>query len=104
MRALKRLFSRPPVVSKPLFRLGALEILARSGPAGWILAQEKARLEFVEARETYAGMPSEPNFERLTDALFHLQSTNAIVQALINEQHLERMAAEEFQTPAEIGP
>lgn len=81
-RVFRRAGLEPPIV----IQLGELETLARAGPAAWLLAQEKARLEFLSAQAS-------AKHERL----LQLQATNALVQSLVNEYHLERMIAE---TPA----
>jgi|SRR6516225_8182881 hypothetical protein len=69
------------------------EILARSGIASWILAQEKARLEYVAAKEHFEHRASWHAFQRVLERLLRLQSTNAVIQSLINEHSLEEMQA-----------
>jgi len=71
-------------------QLGDLGRLARSGPAVWILTQEKARLNYLAAKEEYERRRSRRAYKRLTDHLLQLQSTNAIITSLINEHFLER--------------
>ncbi len=73
--------------------LGELEKLARSGAASWLLAQEKARLEFLAAREHYERLPTWRSLERVLECLLQLQSTSAVVQALVQEQQLTQMLA-----------
>src|SRR5205823_12085518 len=71
-------------------QLGDLGRLARSGPAVWILTQEKARLNYLSAKEEYERRKSRRAYKRLTDRLLQLQSTNAIITSLINEHLLEQ--------------
>jgi hypothetical protein len=82
----------PPIV----VHLGELEALARSGPAAWLLAQEKARLDFLSAQAS-AKKGDERARERLLQKLLELQATTTLIQSLVNEYHLEAMIAE---TPA----
>jgi hypothetical protein len=80
------------VTPRSLEELGSgLETLARSGAGGWLLAQERARLEFIAARERFAKSGTEDALQAMLLRLYHLESTNAVVQALINEQQLEKM-------------
>src|SRR5438876_8007482 len=85
-RILHRAFPSPPIA-----HLGDLEALARSGPAAWLMAQEKARLDYLAARETYARTVCSDSFAIMQERLLQLQSTNAVVQALLNEHYLERL-------------
>jgi hypothetical protein len=71
-----------------------LENLARSGTAAWLLAQERARLEFLAAKEAYCESGSWRALGRLLTRLLALNSTNAVVQALLNEHLAERLLAE----------
>jgi hypothetical protein len=68
-----------------------LEDVACQGTAAWLLTQEKARLHFVEAKEAYCRQRTWPAFELLLESLIKLQSTNALVQSLLNEHALERL-------------
>ncbi len=86
-----RLFRRPIEWERSLVSLGDLEVLARSNLAGLLLAQEKARLDFVRAQEEYRGHRTAAHFETLQQRLLHLQATNALVQSLLNEQKLEQL-------------
>jgi hypothetical protein len=65
--------------------------LARSGPAVWILTQEKARLEYLAAKEEYERLRTRRGYKRFMDRLLQLQSTNALITSLINEHQLEQM-------------
>jgi hypothetical protein len=97
----RRLLRRRCVTPRSLEELGSgLEVLARSGAGGWLLAQERARLEFIAARERFAQCGSEDALQAMLLRLYHLESTNAVVQALINEQRLEEMLHEsrDFET------
>src|SRR5262249_61726542 len=73
--------------------LGQVEDLARSGTAAWALAQEKARLEYLAAKERYEKQRSWRNFQHMMERLLQLQSTNAIIQSLIHEHLLAQMIA-----------
>ena len=73
---------------------GELENLARSGTAAWLLAQERARLEFLAAKEAYCDTSSWRTLGHLLTRLLALNSTNAVVQALLNERAVERLLAE----------
>ena len=86
----RQLLRRRCVTPRSLEELGSgLEALARSGAGGWLLAQERARLEFIAARERFAQSGSEDALQAMLLRLYHLESTNAVVQSLINEQRLE---------------
>jgi hypothetical protein len=78
---------------REIIRLGRLEELARSGTGAWALTQEKARLEYLAAKECFDKTRSGPDFERVIISLLQLTSTNAVVQALINEHMLELLPA-----------
>jgi hypothetical protein len=80
--------------------LGSIESLARSGVGGWLLAQEKARLEFVAAREEFSRRNDMNSFQMLLARLLRLHSTNALVQALVNERAAERLLAASLERGA----
>jgi hypothetical protein len=63
------------------------------------MAQEKARLDYLAAKEKHVRAGSIASFDDLLERLLQLQSTNAIVQALLNEHQLERVVAEEESNP-----
>jgi hypothetical protein len=86
----------PPIV----VHLGELEALARSGPAAWLLAQEKARLDFL-ATQASAKKGDERARERLLQKLLELQATTTLIQSLVNEYHLEAMIADAPTVEAE---
>jgi hypothetical protein len=73
--------------------VGDWEKLSGSSARDWLLAQEKARLEYVARKELYTKRPEPYELARLLEALLALQSTNAMVQSLINEVTLEKMVA-----------
>jgi hypothetical protein len=73
--------------------LRPMETLARCDAAGLLLAQESARLQFLAAQEAYGQQRSWFAFRQVLERLFQLQSTNALVQALLNERALERRLA-----------
>jgi hypothetical protein len=105
-RLWRRLFYRIRTSPPELVRLTNLEDLARSGAAGWLLAQERARIEYLASREAYQRSGSSRDSHHMLERLLHLQSTNAIVQSLINEQQLERMLEQtvtESATQVQIG-
>jgi hypothetical protein len=66
-----------------------------------LLAQEKARLDFLGAREAFERSPCHATQHRMEACLGHLQATDAVVQSLLNEQQIEQRLAE--MPPAEIG-
>jgi hypothetical protein len=85
------------VTPRSLEELGSgLETLARSGVGGWLLAQERARLEFIAAREKFARQGNEDALQAMLLRLYHLESTNAVVQSLIQERRLEDMVQEDW--------
>jgi hypothetical protein len=97
---LIRRFCRTGIRSKRgLIDLGEMGKLARSGPAVWILTQEKARLEYLAAKEEYERFKTRRAYKRFTDRFLQLQSTNAVITALINEHTLEQMLLSQPQTP-----
>ena len=71
--------------------LGQVGKLARSGPAVWILTQEKARLDYLASKEEFERVKTKRAFKRAMDRLLQLQSTNAIITSLINEHTLDQM-------------
>jgi hypothetical protein len=70
--------------------IGQMENLARSDTAAWVLAQERARLEFLAVKEEHEKEQSWHSFQRVMERLFQLHSTNAVVQSLINEHMIEQ--------------
>jgi len=86
-RVFRRAFRSP----KDVIPMGQLEALARAGTAGWLMAQEQARLRYVEAQETYQKRPHWAAFEVMMKRLLELQSTNAVVQSLLNEHFLNQL-------------
>jgi hypothetical protein len=89
---LKRRVFRPGIRSRRgVIDLGDVGKLARAEPAVWILTQEKARLDYLAAKEEYERCKTRRAYIRFTDRLLQLQSTNAIITALINEHTLEQM-------------
>jgi hypothetical protein len=94
-RLWRRLFQQAFQSPHEIAHLGALESLARAGPAAWLLAQEKARLDYLAAKDSFAHSGRSEAFDLLLERLLQLQSTSAVVQALLNEHHLERLLSEE---------
>jgi hypothetical protein len=70
-----------------------LENLARSGTAAWLLAQERARLDFLGAKEAYCAQGSWLTFVRMLRQLLQLNCTNAVINALLNEHAVEQILA-----------
>jgi hypothetical protein len=99
-RLLRRVFGRAGMEPPIVVQLGELEALARSGPAAWLLAQEKARLDFLAAQAD-AKKGDERAGERLLQKLLELQATTALIQSLVNEYRLEAMFAETPTVEAE---
>jgi hypothetical protein len=87
---IKRIFRRGFHAQREALPLGALEELARGGTAAWLLAQERARLDYLAAQEDYTKSGSWAALGRLLVRLLRLSSTNALVQSLLNEHALER--------------
>ena len=103
-RFWNRLFRKPVVWQRSMVELAGLNDLARTGLAGLLLAQEKARLNFVRAREAQQRNPSRTNHDLMQDSLLNLQATNAVVQSLLNERVLEeRLATEPLPEEAAVG-
>jgi hypothetical protein len=69
-----------------------LDAMAGADTGAWAIAQEKARLDYLAAKEEYERLRSWRSFQRVMERLLQLHSTNAIVQALINERLLGLMA------------
>lgn len=90
---LERVLRRGFKSRRGIYRLEEMDQLARSGTAGWILAQEKVRLDYLNAKEVYQKERSWRSFQRCLERLLQLQSTNAIIQSLINEHLLEQLLA-----------
>jgi hypothetical protein len=88
---LERLLRRGFRSRRGLYSLGGMENLARSGAAAWVIAQEKARLEYLAAKEDYEKRRTWRSFQRVLERLLQLHSTNALVQSLIQEQFLEQL-------------
>jgi hypothetical protein len=88
---MRRLFRAGIRSKRGVIDLGEMGKLARSGPGVWILTQEKARLQYLAAKEEYERFRSRRGYKRFMDRLLQLQSTNAIITALINEHQLEQM-------------
>jgi hypothetical protein len=99
----QRLFRRGFASQRETIALGGgLDQFARSGVGTWLLAQEKARLDFLAAKEAYTQSSTRPSLDLLLERLLQLESTNAVVQALINEHTLERLALD--PEPASASP
>jgi hypothetical protein len=88
---MRRLFRAGIRSKRGVIDLGEMGKLARSGPAVWILTQEKARLEYLAAKEEYERLRTRRGYKRFMDRLLQLQSTNALITSLINEHQLEQM-------------
>ena len=86
------------------FPVRELESLARSGTAAWLLAQQRARVEYLAAKERCCTSPTWATFRQMLERLAQLSSTNALVHALLNEQALERLLAEAQPQPAPPEP
>src|SRR2546425_12828771 len=96
---LRKRLPRAAIRSKRgVIDLGEMGKLARSGPAVWILTQEKARLDYLAAKEEYLRVKTRRAYKRFTDRLLQLQSTNAIITSLINEHTLEQMLVQPRST------
>lgn len=102
-RLWRRVFGRAGLEPPIVVHLEELEALARSGPAAWLLAQEKARLDFLAAQAD-AKKGDERAGERLLQKLLELQATTALIQSLVNEYRLEAMIAETPTVEAEASP
>ena len=91
---IRRLFRAGVRSKRGVIDLGEMGKLARSGAGVLILTQEKARLDYLAAKEEYERVKTRRAYKRFIDRLLQLQSTNAIITALINENWLEQMLAE----------
>jgi hypothetical protein len=94
-RLFRRVFRRGFQSPRVIVDLGAMQNLARTGMASWLIAQEKARLDYLAAKEKYTTSNTSQAFDYMLEMLLQLQSTNAFVQALLNEHQIERLMAEE---------
>jgi hypothetical protein len=90
---LRRVLRRGFRSKRGILRLGELADLARADASAWFLMQEKARLEYLAAKEEYERSRTWRAFQRTLEELLQLQSTNAVIQSLINEHALEQLAA-----------
>src|SRR5437588_1018318 len=97
---IRRVFRAGIRSKRGVIDLGEMGKLARSGPAVWILTQEKARLDYLAAKEEYERFRTRRAYKRFADRLLHLQSTNAVITALINEHTLEQMLLQPLGTSA----
>jgi hypothetical protein len=88
---LERILRRGFKSRRGIIGLGQMDNLARSGTAAWSLAQERARLDYLAAKEEYEKLRTWRSFERLMERLLQLHSTNALVQSLLNEHALEQL-------------
>ncbi len=88
---MRRLFRAGIRSKRGVIDLGGMGKFARSGPAVWILTQEKARLDYLAAKEEYERVKTRRAYKRFMDRLLQLQSTNALITSLINEHWLEQM-------------
>ena len=77
--------------------------LARSGPASLLMVQEKARLDYVVAKEAHIRSGTGSTFELMMERLLQLQSTNAIIHSFLNERQLERLIEEEASPELPVG-
>jgi hypothetical protein len=88
---IRRVFRAGVRSKRGVIDLGEMGKLARSGLAAWLLTQEKARLEYLAAKEEYERTKTRRAYKRFTDRFLQLQSTNAVITSLINEHTLEQM-------------
>jgi hypothetical protein len=99
----KRFFKRSFDSQRGFINVGPIADLARSRPASLLMVQEKARLDYLAAKETHVRSGSSSTFELMMERLLQLQSTNAIIQSLLNEHHLERLVEDESSSELPIG-
>jgi hypothetical protein len=95
---LERVLYRGFRSQRGILRLGELAELGRGGSSAWALTQEKARLEYLAAKEAYEKTPTWRAFRLAMEHLIQLHSTNAVVGSLLNEYLLEQLAARSPQT------
>ena len=88
---VRRLFRAGVRSKRRRIDLGEMGKLGRGDPGVWILTQERARLEYVAAKEQYERSRTRRAYKHFADRLLQLQSTNAIITALINEHTLDQM-------------
>lgn len=97
----QRLFRRGLMPDRPLVKLdGSLETLVRSGPGTWLLTQEKARLDYLAAQEAYNRSGKRSALNLVLERLLRLQATSAVIQSLLNEHELEKLAARSVEEEA----
>lgn len=89
----RRVFGSGLLSQRGLASLEKLDDLARSGAAAWLLAQERARLAFLAAKEQYEARGSWSDLGTLFTQFIQLHSTNAVVASLLNEHAAERLLA-----------
>ena len=99
----KRFFKRSFDSQRGFIDIGPITDLARSGPASLLMVQERARLDYLAAKEAHIRSGSSTTFEAMLERLLHLQSTNSIVHSLLNEHQLERLVEEETVSELPIG-
>src|SRR5881227_1482953 len=95
---IRRVFRAGIRSKRGMIDLGEMGKLARADPGVWILTQEKARLEYLAAKEEYERCKTGRAYKRFTDRLLQLQSTNAVITSLINEHTLEQILLQAPQT------
>ena len=76
-----------------IMHLQEMESLGHTGVAGWLLAQERARLDYIAAKDAMIQRGAWRGLPTVWQRLWQLQSTNAIVQSLLNEHQMERLLA-----------
>jgi hypothetical protein len=87
---------------KGVLGLGDLESIARAGTASWLLTQEKARQGYLRAKAVFDQERSWEAFEIMTERLLQLHSTNAIIQALLNEHLLNNLLLKEVRENGDL--
>jgi hypothetical protein len=97
---LEQLFRRGFDSRRGSLYLKDMENLARAGAASWLLSQERARLDYLAAKEAYCNSGTWSSFQRMLERLLKLSSTNALVHSLLNEQMLERRITETAEPAA----
>jgi hypothetical protein len=87
---------------KGVLSLGDTENIARSGTASWVLTQEKARQDYLRAKAGFDQTRSWESFEVMMEYLLALHSTNAIIQALMNEHLLNNLLLKEVKERGDL--
>jgi hypothetical protein len=98
---LERVLRRGLRSRRGILRLGELANLAQAGTSVWALTQERARLQYLAAKEEYDKHGTWQAFQQALEQLIQLHSTNSVIQSLLQEHLLEQLVARQAaESPA----